>query len=87
MDSKIMKVTEELSVEFPYNEDMNSGSPIGVGERHRAVCLLIGSRLNYSQAGHSLLSRTALALALRLLISNLHFLPIGPTSMSSSIRR
>jgi len=31
ISSRIIQTTKELSDEFPYNEDMNSGDPIGVG--------------------------------------------------------
>ncbi|ESK96771.1 aryl-alcohol oxidase [Moniliophthora roreri MCA 2997] len=31
IDSKIIQTTKELSKEFPYNLDMNDGSPLGVG--------------------------------------------------------
>lgn len=30
-DSRIIQTTVELREEFPFNEDQNSGSPIGVG--------------------------------------------------------
>lgn len=31
-DDAIMKTTQQLSSEFPFNKDMNSGNPLGVGE-------------------------------------------------------
>ncbi|KAG6810501.1 hypothetical protein H0H92_011598 [Tricholoma furcatifolium] len=31
VDSRIIQTTKELPDEFPYNEDMNSGNPLGVG--------------------------------------------------------
>ncbi|KAG6910322.1 hypothetical protein DXG01_011390 [Tephrocybe rancida] len=31
IDSRVIQTTQELPDEFPYNEDMNSGNPIGVG--------------------------------------------------------
>ncbi|KZT29324.1 GMC oxidoreductase [Neolentinus lepideus HHB14362 ss-1] len=31
LDDKVVQTTKELSDEFPYNEDQNSGNPLGVG--------------------------------------------------------
>ncbi|KAG7095923.1 hypothetical protein E1B28_006607 [Marasmius oreades] len=31
LDTRVMQVTRELSVEFPFNLDYNSGFPLGVG--------------------------------------------------------
>lgn len=30
-DDKVIQVTRELPEEFPYNRDVNSGNPLGVG--------------------------------------------------------
>ena len=33
LSPRIVATTKELSDEFPYNKDMNSGRPLGIGER------------------------------------------------------
>lgn len=30
-DSRVIQTTQELSNEFPFNEDMSSGNPLGIG--------------------------------------------------------
>jgi hypothetical protein len=30
-DNKVLRVTRQLSAEFPHNHDFNSGSPLGIG--------------------------------------------------------
>lgn len=32
MDSRVMETTQALPDEFPFNVDMNSGNPLGIGE-------------------------------------------------------
>ena len=32
IDGPVIQTTQELASEFPYNEDMNSGNPIGMGK-------------------------------------------------------
>jgi len=32
LDGSVIQTTHELASEFPFNEDMNSGNPIGMGK-------------------------------------------------------
>ncbi|KAI0039399.1 GMC oxidoreductase [Auriscalpium vulgare] len=46
MDSKVFGATAQLSAEFPFNEDMNSGNPLGIGWTQFSV----GGGVRYSGA-------------------------------------
>lgn len=32
IDGRVLNTTRELPVEFPFNQDMNSGDPLGIGK-------------------------------------------------------
>jgi len=40
LDARVIATTSQLSSEFPYNEDMNSGHPLGLGVPGILVWLL-----------------------------------------------
>jgi choline dehydrogenase-like flavoprotein len=37
LDGRVIKATKELSAEFPFQQDMNAGNPIGVGWTQSSV--------------------------------------------------
>lgn len=39
IDSRVIQTTQQLSEEFPFNLDMNSGKPLGVGASFQALRL------------------------------------------------
>ena len=49
-DDLVIQTTQELSDEFPFNEDMNSGNPLGLG---KPSFLEAYQRFHNSNAGYS----------------------------------
>ncbi|KAI0674672.1 aryl-alcohol oxidase-like protein [Trametes maxima] len=60
LDARVIATTSQLSSEFPFNLDMNSGNPLGVGEYYLAYLTSLAGWLQ-STIGHGVRSSAATA--------------------------